>query len=111
MIMKQKDGKLERLLEKYKILEIVNERKKSLEDEIRVLEQDLENERTMSAWTDALPGYMQRNRDRIGMDYRNCEIGTDFRNDYIGMDYRNGHKFYSSSSTCDDDTIYDRIVH
>ena len=99
MIMKQKDGKLERLMEKYKILEIVNERKKSLENEIRVLEHDLENERHMSAWTDPLPGYMQRNRDRIGMDYRNCKIGHDYRNDKIGMDYRTGYKFYSSSNT------------
>ena len=94
MIMKQRDGKLEQLLEKYKILDIVNERKKDLEREIESLENALEDNERKDSFT-----YLQKNRQQIGQDFRNDRVGQDFRNDYIGMDYRTGYKFYSSNQT------------
>ena len=98
MIIKQRDGKLERLIEKQKILKIVNERKKDLENEIEALENDLEENELKDNFT----GYPRRNREVVGADFRNDYIGADFRNTEIGQDYRTGQKFYSASSTSKD---------
>ena len=98
-----KYGKLERLLESQKILEIVKKRKKELEDEIESLERDLEK-------TLATNSYMEQNRLRIGEDFRNDRIGQDFRADRITGDYRLGYKVTSSNLSFDED-ISGRFFH
>ena len=107
-----KDGKLEQLVDKYKVLKEIDKRREELESEIEELEKEIDQIRGTNMEYEEYPSIRRRKhplQDRLGVgeDFRNKRIGKDFRTFTTG-DYREGYKVTSITNTFDED-ISDRL--